>query len=180
MLQMAELSAVADHFGAAETQVRRDHLLSHLLAALGTSMPENVRFIGGTALNRGFFPEGRLYEDLDLVAVGHRRDIVEEVSKALTTGARREYPRLRWNPPLADVRDVDAAVLIAEDGTTVRSNYWIRRGCQPGPSNGELSTSGTATHRRLSFSCRPCRRSQLRKRLPGRTDRLRAICSTCG
>ncbi|WP_344211004.1 hypothetical protein [Kribbella sancticallisti] len=34
MLNPAEARTIADHFGASDNQIRRDHLISHLLAAL--------------------------------------------------------------------------------------------------------------------------------------------------
>jgi predicted nucleotidyltransferase component of viral defense system len=39
-------------------QVRRDHLISHILAALSVSFHEQVIFFGGTALARTYLPPG--------------------------------------------------------------------------------------------------------------------------
>lgn len=120
MLDPAEAAAVAEQFGVADEQVRRDHLLSHLLAVLSTQLPDAVVFFGGTALARTHLPDGRLSEDLDLYALPRRADVVADVEKALADGVRREYGRLTWDPPLASVRDVDPAVLRTADGLTVR------------------------------------------------------------
>jgi len=49
-------------------QVRRDHLLSHLLAALSRHLQDRLLFFGGTALAGAFIPDGRLSEDLDLIS----------------------------------------------------------------------------------------------------------------
>lgn len=103
------------------------------MAALSTALAEQVVFIGGTALSRGYFPDGRLSEDLDLVAVGRRRDIAADVERVLVRGVRREYPGLRWAPPLSSVRDVDPAVLVAEDGMTVRIQLLDPVGLPPWP-----------------------------------------------
>ena len=69
MLDQEELIAVADRFGVAEEQVRRDHLISHVLAVLPQIAP-GVLFVGGTALARTHLAEpaagGRLSEDIDL------------------------------------------------------------------------------------------------------------------
>jgi hypothetical protein len=72
MLAPDEEAAVAEQFGVARTQVRRDHLISHLLAALSTHLADQVVCFGGTALSRSFVPDGRLSEDIDLIAVGRR------------------------------------------------------------------------------------------------------------
>ncbi|MCO1579075.1 nucleotidyl transferase AbiEii/AbiGii toxin family protein [Crossiella sp. SN42] len=120
MLDPDEEFGVAQRFGVARAQVRRDHLISHLLAALSEHVAEQVVFFGGTALSRSFVPEGRLSEDIDLIAVGRRRDVVSAVEQCLVRGTRREYPGLRWRQRLSEVRDVEPALLTAPDGTTVR------------------------------------------------------------
>lgn len=120
MLDPAEAAAVAAAFGVADAQVRRDHLLSHLLAALSSAAPDAVVFFGGTALARTHLPDGRLSEDLDLLAIGSRTSVVDRVGTALSTGARREFGRLTWTPALASVRDVDPALLSTADGLGVR------------------------------------------------------------
>ncbi len=59
MLDPVEEVAVAEQFGVAAAQVRRDHLISHLLVALSRSLADEVVFFGGTALARGLVPDGR-------------------------------------------------------------------------------------------------------------------------
>jgi predicted nucleotidyltransferase component of viral defense system len=120
VLDPGEAAAVAEQFGVADEQVRRDHLLSHLLGVLSTQLPDAVVFFGGTALARTHLPQGRLSEDLDLYAVPRRADVVADVEKALADGVRREYGRLTWDPPLSSVRDVDPAVLRTTGGLTLR------------------------------------------------------------
>lgn len=73
MLEPAEEHAVAERFGVARAQVRRDHLISHLLAAISHHLADDVLFFGGTALSRTFAPDGRLSEDIDLIALHNRR-----------------------------------------------------------------------------------------------------------
>lgn len=41
-MQRDEVAAVAERFGATEVQIRRDHLLSHLLAALSASLADRL------------------------------------------------------------------------------------------------------------------------------------------
>jgi predicted nucleotidyltransferase component of viral defense system len=120
VLDRADAAAVAEHFGVSDEQVRRDHLLSHLLAVLSRQLPDAVVFFGGTALARTHLPDGRLSEDLDLYTVPRRAEVVAEVERVLAHGVRREYGRLSWDPPLSSVRDVDPAVLRTTEGLTVR------------------------------------------------------------
>jgi len=120
VLDPVEAAAVAEKFGVSDEQVRRDHLLSYLLGALASELPEAVLFFGGTALARTHLPDGRLSEDLDLLAVPRRAVVVADIERTLAEAARREYGRLTWDPPLSAVRDTVAAVLRARDGLTVR------------------------------------------------------------
>ena len=120
MLDLAEAAAVAEAFGVSDEQVRRDHLLSHLLAVLAQQLPDAIVFFGGTALARTHLTDGRLSEDLDLVAVPRRAEVAGEVEAVLARGLLREYGRLAWDPPLTAVRDTMPAVLRTVDGVTVR------------------------------------------------------------
>lgn len=120
MLDPDEAAAVAEQFGVADEQVRRDHLLSHLLGVLSRRLSDAVVFFGGTALARTHLPHGRLSEDLDLYAVPRRAEVVAAVEEVLADGVRRVYGRLTWDPALSAIRDVDPAVLRTMDGLTVR------------------------------------------------------------
>ncbi|MGP4021228.1 nucleotidyl transferase AbiEii/AbiGii toxin family protein [Saccharopolyspora sp. 5N708] len=134
MLDPDEEQAVAEQFGVARAQVRRDHLISHLLAALSQHLAEQVLFFGDTALSRTFIPGGRLSEDIDLIALSGRRATAEALERSLVRAVRREYPGLTWNPPLTTVRDVEPAVLAAPDGTTVRIQLLNHTGYAPWPT----------------------------------------------
>lgn len=118
MLDPDELRAVAARFGVGEDQVRRDHLVSHVLAALPALAP-GVVFFGGTALARTHLPHARLSEDVDLIAPD-RPAAAERLAAELPPALRREYPRLRWDPPPDAVRDVEAARLLPASGLSVR------------------------------------------------------------
>ena len=120
MLTITELASTAAAFGVAEEQVRRDHLLSHLLAVLSDEVAEQVVFFGGTALARTLLPHSRLSEDLDLIAVGSRGEVARTVESVVVRGVRREYPGLQWDPRLSAVRDTETAVLHSPDGLAVR------------------------------------------------------------
>lgn len=52
MLEPTELQDVTAAFGVYEDQVLRDHLISHLLAAISAEAAHEVVFFGGTALAR--------------------------------------------------------------------------------------------------------------------------------
>lgn len=134
MLDPAEEIAIAERFGVARDQVRRDHLISHLLATLGARFADRVIFFGGTALSRSFVPDGRLSEDIDLIAVDSRRDVAEALETTLVRANRREFPGLRWTPLLSSVRDVDPAVLSTTDGINVRVQLLGRTGYPSWPT----------------------------------------------
>lgn len=134
MLDADEAAAVAARFGVPDVQVRRDHLISHLLAVLARRLADQVVFFGGTALARTYLPEGRLSEDLDLIAVRARSEVAPEVERALATGLRREYGMLGWQPPLTQVRGAEAAVLRSEEGLLVRVQLLDPTGYPPWPT----------------------------------------------
>jgi hypothetical protein len=120
VLSHSEARAIADRFGVSDSQIRRDHLISHLLAALTDHAGDRVIFFGGTALSRTLLPNGRLSEDIDLIARGSRRDLADHLTEVLPPALRREFPGLFWEPSLSEVRDVDSALLRSPDGLTVR------------------------------------------------------------
>lgn len=76
MMNLDERDAVATQFGVAAEQVERDHLISHLLAVLSRQFGDRIQFIGGTALARTHLPDGRLSEDIDLIALGDRKPVL--------------------------------------------------------------------------------------------------------
>jgi hypothetical protein len=134
MLNPDEETAVAERFGVSRPQVRRDHLISHLLAALSTHAADQVVFFGGTALSRTFAPDGRLSEDIDLIATRGRRQVAELIAECLPRGTRREYPGLRWQPLLTAVRDTEPSTLTSPDGLTVRIQLLSPTGYPPWPT----------------------------------------------
>ena len=106
-----ERDAVATQFGVAPEQVERDHLISHLLAALSARFADRLHFIGGTALARTHLTDGRLSEDIDLVALGNRTELATEIDAELPRAVARTHGRLSWEPALSAVRDTEAAHL---------------------------------------------------------------------
>lgn len=132
MLDRGEANAVAQRFGVAPNQVRRDHLISHLLAAL-VPLADSVIFFGGTALSRTFVPDGRLSEDIDLIAIGNRSRVAGLIEEQLVRGVRREFPGLRWTRPLRTAGTA-SAILTEPDGLSVRVQLLPARGYPPWPT----------------------------------------------
>lgn len=120
MLDPDELQDVAGAFGVDEHQVLRDHLISHLLAAISMEAADEIMFFGGTALARSVIPGGRLSEDIDLVASGSRQEIARNLTAALPRSLRREFPGVTWQPSLTDAKEPAPAVLRTADGLAVR------------------------------------------------------------
>jgi len=118
MLDPDERRAVAARFRVAEDQVARDHLISHILAALpGTT---DVVFYGGTALARTHLPEFRLSEDIDLLA-RDRPTVATALEASLPRALRREFGTIRWEvPPTRVANEAAPALLSTEDGLRVR------------------------------------------------------------
>lgn len=55
-MNLDERDTVAAQFAVSPEQVERDHLISHLLAAIADRFADRVHFIGGTALARTHLP----------------------------------------------------------------------------------------------------------------------------
>lgn len=119
-MNLDERDAVAAEFGVSPEQVERDHLISHLLAAIADRFADRVQFIGGTALARSHLPNGRLSEDIDLVALGNRAKVAADLDAALERAVARTHGRLSWAPALATVRDTEAANLCTGGGLSVK------------------------------------------------------------
>ena len=68
----------------AGAQVRHDHVLSHLLAALARHADVLV-LDGGAALARTSLPDPRPSEDIDLLSAGPHRDVAPLLDEAIRT-----------------------------------------------------------------------------------------------
>ena len=119
-MNIDERTAVAEQFGVATEQVERDHLISHLLAVLSREFGDRTHFIGGTALARTHLPNGRLSEDIDLIAVGDRKSVAADMDAALPRALARTHGRLSLDPALSSVPDTRPAILRTSGGLTVR------------------------------------------------------------
>ncbi|HEX3733364.1 MAG TPA: nucleotidyl transferase AbiEii/AbiGii toxin family protein [Mycobacteriales bacterium] len=134
VLDPTELRDVAAAFGVYEDQVLRDHLISHLLAAISAEAARDVVFFGGTALARSVVPDGRLSEDIDLLAIGRRSEIAARLTATLPRALRREFPSLSWDPALTEVREPAPAILRSADGLVVRVQLLSATGYPPWPT----------------------------------------------
>ncbi len=119
MLDAGDGAQVAERFGATDEQVRRDHLVGHMLAGLAGLEISGLVFFGGTALSLTHLPNGRLSEDVDLY-VSARARAARVVDAELPRMLRREYPRSQWDPALSAVPATAAARLVTEDGLSIR------------------------------------------------------------
>jgi hypothetical protein len=122
MLERNDLTEMAAAFGVAEEQVRRDHLISHVLSALA-ELRVPVVFFGGTALARTYLTDpdsgARLSEDIDLSGT-RRRDTAALLDEQLPQRLRREFPRMQWDPALSAVKASDPAQLVASGRVRLR------------------------------------------------------------
>jgi hypothetical protein len=105
-----ERAQIAQHFSVAPEQVERDHLISHLLAFLSKNFSDRIQFIGGTALARTHLPDGRLSEDIDLIAIDDRKAVAADLDAALPRALARTHGRLTLDPSLSGVANTVAAV----------------------------------------------------------------------
>lgn len=112
---MEDLHTIQDTFGVDEAQVRRDHVISHCLAALSTINDDHLVFFGGTALSRTRLPDLRLSEDIDLIARAPRASIAEEIQDVLTTTLRPLIGTPIFEPALTETRGAQASVMLLTD-----------------------------------------------------------------
>jgi predicted nucleotidyltransferase component of viral defense system len=115
-----ERDSVAAQFGVSAEQVERDHLISHLLGFFSREFGDRIHFIGGTALARTHLPYGRLSEDIDLIAVGSRKDVAHDLNLALPRALARTHGRLTAEPTLGATADTRPVMLRPVSGLAVR------------------------------------------------------------
>lgn len=104
VLDERERFDVEEAFGVDSLQVERDHVISHTLAAIATIGTDDALFFGGTALSRTHFPDLRLSEDIDLIALGDRKEIGDRIEAAITRELRRSLGVVTFTPRIRDAR----------------------------------------------------------------------------
>jgi predicted nucleotidyltransferase component of viral defense system len=99
MIDDAEARTWAQRLGVDVTQIRRDHLVSHVLANL-PRIDElgDALFIGGTALCRTHLEGLRVSEDIDLL-VPNAVQCAESLARQLPRLVRRHYPDITIDAP---------------------------------------------------------------------------------
>jgi predicted nucleotidyltransferase component of viral defense system len=118
---LAEWEQVASRFGVAMEQVLRDHLISHVLAAISSSvLSDELVFFGGTALSRTHLADARLSEDIDLIAMNARQEVAGQIERAVRRGIARSHGRPSWQLTLTATTGSQPAVLSVADGTSVQ------------------------------------------------------------
>lgn len=132
-LRVSDIARVTGAFGVSVEQVRRDHLISLILAALHP-YSDKLLFFGGTALARTHLPDHRLSEDIDLIALEDRSEQARGVVASIEGALRRTHGVITWSAPLAEIRDVDPVVLSTDDGLSVRIQLLRRTGYPAWPS----------------------------------------------
>jgi len=133
-LRPEDLAEVMAKFGVAETQVRRDHAISHILAAISRLDNAGITFFGGTALSRTFLDHARLSEDIDLLTTASREVLVTNLTKTIDTALRRSHGRVSWSPPWTRNSDVEPAVVITPDGIAVKIQLLRAANYEPWPT----------------------------------------------
>jgi hypothetical protein len=119
-LQPDELTHVMSAFGVAETQVRRDHAVSHILAVLSRYHRDELIFFGGTALSRTYLIDERLSEDIDLIATARRNHLADALIQDINAGLARTHGRITWSPTWSPTSDIDPAVVVLPDDIAVK------------------------------------------------------------
>lgn len=93
------------------------HTCSHFSARL---FGDRVHFIGGTALARTHLRDGRLSEDIDLIAIDDRKSVAAALDAALPRAFSRTHGRLTLEPTLSSVASTLPAILRSPSGLSVR------------------------------------------------------------
>ncbi len=150
ILDPGELEAVRAEFGVADIQVRREHLISHALAAIASIDAAEIEFFGGTALCRTHLPHHRLSEDIDLVALTDRRATAARIESAMTRALRRSFGSPTFIPPLSHSRHAEPSVLQVA-GLRVQIQLLDHIGYPPGRVKWPRSNNATATRRRQVY-----------------------------
>lgn len=115
------LQVVADDFGVALDQVRRDHAISHILSAISESnVASNFTFYGGTALSRTLLPRLRLSEDIDLLSHAYRVATARDIESSIEAKLARTHGEVTWEPRLSETRGAESAVLRLRSGVVIR------------------------------------------------------------
>ena len=117
MLDFNEAAEVQKLFASTQTQVRRDHAISHVLTALQDIHSEMI-FFGGTALARTYLTQGRLSEDIDLYS-SNRQSLCRDIDE-LPEMIEQEFPRATWDRLPSLTSDSQSALLVCDSSIQIK------------------------------------------------------------
>ena len=169
-LDLDELQREVARFGVAEEQVRRDHLISHVLAAISASCSEDVIFFGGTALSRTHLAHSRLSEDIDLIATTTRGVVLPKLVRAVERALLRTHGRTVWSPGR---RTEGHRRTLASRAHGAQRLGGVEDLADPARPAGSDLPAGAGAHRRLPTRSRPCTAATGRGRHPHLQERAR-------
>jgi predicted nucleotidyltransferase component of viral defense system len=128
VLDAGETEIVQNIFGASMMQVRRDHAISHVLAAI-QNLSHQIVFFGGTALSRTLLNDGRLSEDIDLYS-SDPQTVSRELDE-IPDLIEEEFPQSSWQKPPSQSKDAESIILNCDPGLHIqvqlvdsRSRQW--------------------------------------------------------
>lgn len=179
VLDPQERRAVEEQFGVGARQVVRDHVISHGLATIAAAAQGNVVFFGGTALSRTLLPQLRLSEDIDLIALGNRREVGARIQAEVQRRFRRTLGAVTFIPPLGEAPHSQPSILEVK-GTRIQVQLLASEGYRRGRGSSSTSSSGTATPSPRGSRCSLRQRSSRPSSPPGKTGTHHATCTTSG
>lgn len=130
----AAIYDVAERFGVDLDQVRRDHVISHILASISRRAQDRFIFYGGTALSRTWLPDARLSEDIDLMVIGRRRDGADALARAIDADIARPFLGATWSKDPRDARDAEDVMLTTGTGAVIKFQLVDTVGRPPWPT----------------------------------------------
>lgn len=116
-LSDSELYDTAEAFGVDLEQVRRDHVISHVLAAISQRARDTFLFIGGTMLSRTWLRDVRLSEDVDLMVHGSRRVAGTRLADLVRTEIEPAFGRVEWDKDPSTAADAEPVFASVGDAT---------------------------------------------------------------
>ncbi|WP_084595444.1 MULTISPECIES: nucleotidyl transferase AbiEii/AbiGii toxin family protein [Microbacterium] len=117
ILSAADLNSTTAAFGVSAHQVRRDHVISHALAALSRIESDRLLFFGGTALARTYLPDLRLSEDIDLIALSPRPVLARDIQDVLISALGRVVGTPTFVPDIVNTRQAQTSVMLIGDAS---------------------------------------------------------------
>ncbi|CAN5311095.1 hypothetical protein BH11ACT1_BH11ACT1_19540 [soil metagenome] len=119
-LDDVELYDTADAFGVDLDQVRRDHVISHVLAAISTHAPDTFLFTGDTMLSRTWLRDVRLSEDVDLMVYETRSVAGTQLADLVRSEIEPLFGRVEWDTGPATARDAESIFASVGDDVTIK------------------------------------------------------------